>query len=97
MFKQVKLHNEVNLVGRMIDCKNIEYNNIRTIELTLAIPNDDIKLEPNILPIYIYDDGKISSNFKKYQAIAINGHIENNNGQHIIADVLSIIKEPLFN
>lgn len=97
MSKQVKIHNEVNLVGRIIECNNIKYNDKRTIELILAIPNDDIKLEPNILPIYIYDDGKISCNFNKNQAIAINGHIENNNGQHIIADVLSIIKEPLVN
>ena len=41
MSKQVKLHNEVILVGRIINRqKNIRCNNQKAIRIKLALPND---------------------------------------------------------
>ena len=96
MSKQVELHNEVMLVGRIMKRqKNIRCNNRKAIRVKLALPNDiDYNLEPNIAYVYIYDDGNIISQLNRNQAIAINGHIECNWGQRIIADVISLIKEP---
>ena len=96
MSKQVELHNEVMLVGRIMSCqKNIRCNNKKTIRIKLALPNDiDYNLNPNIAYVYVYDDGKILSQLNRNQAIAINGHIECNWGQRIIVDVISLIKEP---
>ena len=56
MSKQVKLHNEVILVGRIINRqKNIRCNNLKAIRIKLALPNDlDYNLEPNIAYVYIY-------------------------------------------
>ena len=51
-------------------------------------------MNPNIAFVYIYDDGEIFDKLKPNQAIAINGHIESNWGQRVIADVISLIKEP---
>ena len=95
MSKQVELHNEVILVGRIMNRqKNIRCNNRKAIRVKLALPNDiDYNLEPNIAYVYIYDDGNIISQLNRNQAIAINGHIECNWGQRIIADVISLIKE----
>lgn len=95
MSKQVELHNEVMLVGRIMNRqKNIRCNNRKAIRVKLALPNDiDYNLEPNIAYVYIYDDGNIISQLNRNQAIAINGHIECNWGQRIIADVISLIKE----
>ena len=95
MAKQVKSHNEVMLVGRIINRqKDIRCNNMKSIRVKLALPNDiDYNLEPNIAYVYIYDDGNIISQLNRNQAIAINGHIECNWGQRIIADVISLIKE----
>ena len=84
MSKQVQLHNEVILFGRII-----------AIRVKLALPNDDnYDLNPNIACIYVYDDGQIYNQLKINQAIGINGHIESKWGQKIIVDVLSFIKEP---
>jgi len=95
MSKQVQLHNEVILFGRIMNRqKNIRCNNRKAIRVKLALPNDiDYNLEPNIAYVYIYDDGNIISQLNRNQAIAINGHIECNWGQRIIADVISLIKE----
>ena len=96
MSKQVKLHNEVMLVGRIINRqKNIRCSNRKAIRVKLALPNDiDYNLNPNIAYVYIFDDGEIYNKLKPNQAIAINGHIECNWGQRVIADVISMIKEP---
>ncbi|MBR2784703.1 MAG: hypothetical protein IKD74_01775 [Clostridia bacterium] len=96
MAKQVKSHNEVMLVGRIINRqKDIRCNNMKSIRVKLALPNDlDYNLNPNIAFVYIYDDGEIFDKLKPNQAIAINGHIESNWGQRVIADVISLIKEP---
>ena len=95
MSKQVELHNEVMLVGRIMNRqKDIRCNNRKAIRVKLALPNDiDYNLDPNIAYVYIYDDGNIISQLNRNQAIAINGHIECNWGQRIIADVISLIKE----
>ena len=97
MSKQVQLHNEVILFGRIMNRqKNIRYNNKKTIRVKLALPNDDnYDLNPNIAYIYVYDDGQIYNQLKINQAIGINGHIESKWGQKIIVDVLSFIKEPV--
>lgn len=96
MSKQVKLHNEVILVGRIINRqKNIRCNNQKAIRIKLALPNDlDYNLEPNIAYVYIYDDGVSFNQLYRNQAIAISGHVECNWGQRIIADVIRFIKEP---
>ena len=92
---QVKIHNEVILVGRII-CRqrNVQCNNKKAIKIGLAVPNDDnIEAGPNVAYVYVYDDGEIYNSLKRKQAIAINGHVECNWGQRIIADVISLIKE----
>ena len=96
MSKQVELHNEVMLVGRIMSRqKDIRCNNRKAIRVKLALPNDiDYNLNPNIAYVYIYDDGKIYNKLKPNQAIAINGHIECNYGQRIIANAIIFIKEP---
>ena len=96
MSKQVQLHNEVILFGRIMNRqKNIRCNNKKAIRVKLALPNDiDYNLDPNIAYVYIYDDGEITKQINKNQTIAINGHIECKWGQRIIADVISLIKEP---
>ena len=96
MSKQVQLHNEVILFGRIMNRqKNIRCNNKKAIRVKLALPNDDnYDLIPNIAYIYVYDDGQIYNQLKINQAIGINGHIESKWGQKIIVDVLSFIKEP---
>lgn len=96
MKNQVKLHNEVILVGRIESRqKDIRCNNSKAIRVRLALPNDDdYEKDPNIAYVYIYDDGKIYNKLKPNQAIAINGHIECNYGQRIIANAISFIKEP---
>ena len=96
MSKQIKLHNEVMLVGRIMNFqKNVRCNNRKSIRVRLALPNDlDYNLNPNIAFVYIYDDGEILNKLRIHQAIAINGHIESNWGQRVIADVISFIKEP---
>ena len=96
MMNEVRLHNEVILVGRIQGRqKNIQCNNRKAIRVKLALPNDDnYELNPNIAYVYIYDDGKIYNQLKVNQAIAINGHVECNWGQRIIANVISFIKEP---
>ena len=93
---QVKIHNEVILVGRIMSRqRNIRCNNKKAIRIKLALPNDeDYELDPNIACVYIYDDGEMLEQLKVNQAIAINGHIECNWGQRIIANVISFIKEP---
>ena len=96
MSKQVQLHNEVILFGRIMNRqKNIRCNNKKAIRVKLALPNDDnYDLNPNIAYIYVYDDGQIYNQLRINQAIGINGHIESKCGQKIIVDVLSFIKEP---
>ena len=96
MSKQVELHNEVMLIGRIMSYqKNNKCNNRKAIKVKLALPNDiDYNLDPNIAYVYIYDDGEIIKQINKNQTIAINGHIECKWGQRIIADVISLIKEP---
>ena len=93
MSKQVELHNEVMLVGRIMSRqKNIRCNNRKAIRVKLALPNDiDYNLNPNIAYVYIFDDGEIYNKLNRNQAIAIDGHIECNWGQRIIVDVLSFI------
>lgn len=93
---QVKIHNEVMLVGRIMNRQsNLRCNNKKAIRVKLALPNDDdYELNPNIAYVYIYDDGEIINQLKVNQAIAINGHIECKWGQRIIANVISFIKEP---
>ena len=95
MSKQIELHNEVMLVERIMNFqKNVRCNNKKAIRVKLALPNDDnYELNPNIAFVYVYDDGEIVNRLKTYQAIAINGHIESNCGQRVIADVISFIKE----
>ena len=95
MSKQIELHNEVMLVGRIMNFqKNVRCNNRKSIRIKLALPNDlDYNLNPNIAFVYVYDDGEILNRLKTYKAIAINGHIESNWGQRVIADVISFIKE----
>lgn len=94
MSNQVKVHNEVILVGRIINCqRSIRCNNKRTIRVKLAIPNDEnYELTPNYAYVYVYDDNNISDLLRKSQVIAINGHIESHFGQKIIANVISLIK-----
>ena len=96
MSKQVQLHNEVMLFGRIMNRqKNIKCNNKKAIRVKLALPNDDnYDLNPNIAYIYVYDDGQIYNQLRINQAIGINGYIESKCGQKIIVDVLSFIKEP---
>lgn len=96
MNNQVELHNEVILVGRIMNRqKGIKCNNKKAIKVKLALPNDiDYDLNPNIAYVYVYDDGQIYKSLNRNQAIAIDGHIECNWGQRIIADVISLIKEP---
>ena len=96
MENQIRLHNEVILVGRIIGRqKNIRCNNKKAIRLKLAIPNDDdYETNPNLAYVYIYDDNEIYNQLRINQAIAINGHIECNYGQRIIANAISFIKEP---
>ena len=50
MSKQVQLHNEVMLFGRIMNRqKNIRCNNKKAIRVKLALPNDDnYDLNPNI-------------------------------------------------
>lgn len=92
---QVKIHNEVMLVGRIMSRQsNFRCNNKKAIRVKLALPNDDdYELNPNIAYVYIYDDGEIINQLKVNQAIAIDGHIECNWGQRIIANTISFIKE----
>lgn len=94
MSKQIKIHNEVVLVGRIMNCqKNIRCNNKKAIRIKLAIPNDDnYELNPNYAYVYVYDDGMICKTLKNGRAIAINGYIESHFGQRIITNVISIIK-----
>jgi len=96
MSKEVQLHNEVMLVGRIMNRqKNVRCSNRKAIRVKLALPNDfDYNLNPNIAYVYIFDDGEIYNKLKPNHAIAINGHIECNWGQRVIADVISLIKEP---
>lgn len=96
MSKQVKIHNEVILVGRILYRQNnVRCNNQKAIRLKLALPNDlDYYLDPNIAYVYVYDDGEVLTQLNKYQAIAVSGHIECNWGQRIIADAIKLIKEP---
>ena len=98
MGNQVKCHNEVILVGRIVTRqRNLKCNNKKAIRVVLAVPNDDdYDSGANIANVYVYDDGKIYDSLKRKQAIAINGHVECNYGQRIIADVISLIKEPDF-
>lgn len=95
MSNQVRLHNEIVLIGRIMSCqRNIRCNNKKAIRVKLAIPNDeDYDLTPDYAYIYVYDDSKIYNSLKRGQAIAINGHIESHLGQRIIANVISLIKE----
>lgn len=74
---QVKIHNEVMLVGRIMSRQsNLRCNNKKAIRVKLALPNDDdYELNPNIAYVYIYDDGEIINQLKVNQAIAIDGHI----------------------
>ncbi len=97
MKNQVKLHNEVILVGRIESRqKNIRCNNSKAIRVRLALPNDDdYEKNPNIAYVYIYDDGEIYNKLKLNQAIVINGNIECNWGKIVIADVISLIKEAI--
>lgn len=98
MENQVKCHNEVILVGRIVTRqRNIKCNNKKAIRVVLAIPNDDdYDSGPNIANVYVYDDGKIYESLKRKQTIAINCHVECNYGQRIIADVISLIKGQNF-
>ena len=93
MKKQVALHNEVILIGRILSKKKyVKCNNKDAIKIRLAIPNDDnYDLKPNIAQVYIYDDNEISKKLNISSEIAINGHIESNWNQRIIADVISLI------
>ena len=95
MKDQVRLHNEVILVGRIIGRqKNIRCNNKKAIRVKLAIPNDDdYEMNSNIAYVYIYDDNEIYNQLRINQAIAINGHVECNWGQRIIAHVIRLIEE----
>lgn len=95
MSEQIKIHNEVVLVGRIVNCqKNVRCNNKKAIRVRLAIPNDEnYNLIPNSAYIYIYDDGMICDSLKNGRTIAINGHIESHFGQRIVANVISLIKE----
>ena len=99
MSKQVQLHNEVMLFGRIMNRqKNIRCNNKKAIRVKLALPNDDnYDLNPNIACIYVYDSGQIYNQLKINQAIGINGHIESKWGQKIIVDVIIIITEKISN
>ncbi len=96
---KVRMHNEVILVGHIVSRqRNLKCNNKKAIRLVLAVPNDDdYETGPNIANVYVYDDGKIYESLKRKQAIAVNGHVECNYGQKIIADVTSLIKESEFN
>ena len=96
MSKQVQLHNEVILFGRLMNRqKDIRCNNKKAIKVQIALPNaDNYDLNSNIAYIYVYDDGQIYDQLRINQAIGINGHIESKWGQKIIVDVLSFIKEP---
>ena len=89
------LHNEVLLVGRIMNRqKGYRCNNKKAIRVKLAMPNDDnYELYPNTAYVYFYEDDQLFKSLKRFQAIAINGHIENNWGQRIIVDVFSLIKE----
>ena len=94
MNKEVLIHNEVILVGRIISKqKNVKCNNRDTTKVKLAIPDDDREDSYNVANVYIFNDGNIEKNLKHNQAIAISGHIESRFGQKIIADVVSFIKE----
>ena len=89
------LHNEVLLVGRIMNRqKGYRCNNKKSIRVKLAIPNDDnYELNPNTAYVYFYEDDQLFRSLKRFQAIAISGHIENNWGQRIIVDVFSLIQE----
>ena len=54
MTKQVELHNEVILVGKIMNCqRNVSNNKIKAIKVKLAIPNDDAyQLDPNYAFVY---------------------------------------------
>ena len=97
MENKIKLHNEVLLIGRIMSRqKGYRCNNKKAIRVKLAMPNDnDYNLNPNTAYVYFYEDDKLFKSLKRFQAIAINGHIENNWGQRIIVDVFSLLKENL--
>ena len=96
MENKIKLHNEVLLIGRIMSRqKGYRCNNKKAIRVKLAMPNDnDYNLNPNTAYVYFYEDDKLFKSLKRFQAIAINGHIECNYGQRIIANAISFIKEP---
>lgn len=96
MKKQVKIHNEVTLVGRIRHTGTIvKLDNKDALRVIISVPNDEnYKSEPNNISVYFKtSDYKIFRN-KKNKAIAISGHIDTKRGQKIICDVMSFIKEP---
>ncbi len=98
MKNQVKCHNEVILVGRIVTRqRNVKCNNKKAIKIGVAMKNyHDSKAGPSIAYVYIYDDGKIYDSLKRRQNVSINGHIECNYSQKIIVDEISLIEEPLL-
>lgn len=98
MKKQIKIHNEVTLVGRIRHTGTIvKLDNKNALRVIISVPNDeDYELEPNNISVYFkISDYKMFRN-KKDTAIAICGHIDTRRGQKIICDVMSFIKEPTF-
>jgi len=98
MENQVKSRNEVILVGKIVTRqRKFKCNDKNAIKIGIATKNyRDSKAGPNIAYVYVYDDGKIYNSLKRRQSVAINGHVECNYGQRIIADVIKLIKEPVF-
>lgn len=98
MKKQIKIHNEVTLVGRIRHTGTIvKLDNKNALRVIISVPNDeDYELKPNNISVYFKtSDYKMFRN-KNDTEIAICGHIDTRRGQKIICDVMSFIKELTF-
>jgi len=92
MKKQVKLHNEVNLIGRIWCISEGNYQNNRTTILTMLIPNDEnYELDPNRVNVYIPGYPKDSFKKTKGRPLAVTGHIDSKYGFRIIADLFGFL------
>lgn len=93
MYKQVTLHNEVILIGR-IRCsgRKVRVNNKDMLNFVLAVPNDEnYELKPNNVSINIETNNYKMFRGKKGMPIAISGHIDTRCGQRIICDLIKYL------
>lgn len=93
MSKQVQLHNEVILIGRIRrPGRKVIVNNKEMLNFILSVPNDDnYNLDPNNISINIETNNFKMFNGKVGMPIAIYGHIDTKWGQRIICDLLKFL------